>query len=48
MTESSYGLSLGFGVEVFAIYNNGIKINYAYREHEVLGNTHSYELALRF
>lgn len=48
MYRSDYGLSFGFGVDVFALYNKGIKINYAFREHMVLGNTHSYEVTLRF
>ncbi len=48
MYRNNYGLSLGLGVELFAIYNKGIKINYAFREHSVLGDTHSYEVALRF
>ena len=48
MDESPYGLSQGFGVELFLIYNEGILLNYAYRDHATLGDTHTYEIAMRF
>ncbi|MCF8242291.1 MAG: PorV/PorQ family protein [Melioribacteraceae bacterium] len=48
MDRSDYGLALGFGVDIHALYNEGIKLNYSFREHKVLGNTHSYEVAVRF
>lgn len=48
MKDSQYGMSLGFGIVTHLLYNTGLKIDYAYRDVGVLGNTHSYSIGVLF
>lgn len=48
MEESHYGFSFGAGFETFLLHNDGIKINYSFREHDVLGATHTYGIGIKF
>lgn len=48
MDESMYGLSFGFGLNVYFMGNNSVMLNYAFREHQVLGNTNTFEVAINF
>ncbi len=48
MNESDYGFSAGIGVLTYLLHNQGIQIDYAYRQHKTLGGTHSYGVSLFF
>ncbi len=48
MDKSLYGLSFGFGLKMFIMDNNSIRLNYAFREHKVLGDTQTYEITISF
>ena len=48
MTESQYGVSFGFGVNIKMFGNQSINFDYAYRTHEVLGNLNSYSIGYSF
>ena len=46
MDKSEYGTSFGFGVETFLLYNTGIKLEYAFRDHLILGGVNSFSIGL--
>lgn len=48
MNKSQYGLSFGAGFHSYLLYNQGWKINYGFRDHKILGATHSYEVSIFF
>lgn len=48
MDESNYGLSLGVGFETYLLHNQGIKLNYSFRQHKILGSTNSYGITVKF
>ncbi|MBC6949268.1 hypothetical protein DWB58_15180, partial [candidate division KSB1 bacterium] len=48
MTERQFGLSLGGGVELRMMNNIALKVDYAYRDVGILGQTHSYSFGVKF
>lgn len=48
MDESVYGLTLGGGVELRMMRNVAIKVDYAYRDIDILGQAHSYSFGVKF
>lgn len=48
MDSSDYGMSFGIGLTTYMLYNQGIKVEYSYRDHEILGDTHSYGINILF
>lgn len=48
MVNSEYGASFGFGVQTNLLLNRGLKIEYAYRDIGVLGNTNAISVGIRF
>ncbi|MCG3157702.1 MAG: hypothetical protein DKINENOH_04338 [bacterium] len=48
MDESIFGLTLGGGVELRMMHNLAVKVDYAFREADILGNTHSYSFGVKF
>ena len=48
MDESQYGLTLGLGMVKYLMNNIGLKIDYAFRDVGILGNTHSYSIGIMF
>ncbi|MDZ7269582.1 MAG: PorV/PorQ family protein [candidate division KSB1 bacterium] len=48
MDEPLFGLTLGGGVEWRMMHNLAVKVDYAFREVDLLGNTHSYSLGVKF
>ncbi len=48
MSESEYGLTFGGGVHLRMMNNLGIKVDYAFRNMGILGNTHCYTVGVLF
>ncbi|MDZ7260656.1 MAG: PorV/PorQ family protein [candidate division KSB1 bacterium] len=48
MVDSEYGLTFGFGLLLYVMNNNALKLDYAFRDIGVLGKMHSYTLSLTF
>lgn len=48
MDQSDYGLSLGFGVLLKMFGNQSVKFDYAYRDHNILGNINSFSVGFIF
>ncbi len=48
MVDSQYGLSLGFGLKLNFLNNKALIIDYAFRDLETLGGTHSYSIGFVF
>ena len=48
MKEAEYGPSLGFGIVTYLLYNTGLRVEYAYRDIGILGNSHSYSISVLF
>lgn len=48
MDESEYGLTLGAGVNLTLLHNNNIKMDFAYKEVGIFGNTMTYSIGLTF
>jgi len=48
MKDSQYGLTLGFGLEIFYLNNNAILFDYAFKDTGILGGMHAYTLGLSF
>lgn len=48
MDRSEFGLSFGFGVETFLLYNTRLRIEYAVRDHAILGSTESFSIGFSF
>ncbi|MDZ7289744.1 MAG: PorV/PorQ family protein [candidate division KSB1 bacterium] len=48
MNQSEFGPTFGGGMELFMMNNLAVKVDYAYREVGILGQTHSYSVAVRF
>jgi hypothetical protein len=46
--DSEFGPSLGGGIEWRMMNNRALKVEYAYRDVGILGNTHAYSLAVKF
>jgi len=48
MDESVYGLTFGGGMKINMLGNTAIKVDYAYRDMDVLGNIHVYTFGINF
>ncbi len=48
MPNSEYGLSLGGGILKYILNNKGIKLDYAFRDIGILGNTHNFSVGMIF
>ncbi len=48
MYKSQFGLTFGFGTEIFIMNNRNIKIEYGFREHQLLGNLNCFSVGLSF
>lgn len=48
LEDSDFGLTLGFGVVINKLGNNAIKVDYAFRDHSVLGSIQSYTVGIEF
>jgi len=46
--NSEYGLSLGGGILKYILNNKGIKLDYAFRDIGILGNTHNFSVGMIF
>ena len=48
MDETEFGLTAGGGLELFAMGNRSVKVDYAFKEAGIMGRTHAYTLGLTF
>jgi hypothetical protein len=48
MPNSEYGLSLGGGIVKYILNNKGIKLDYAFRDVGILGDTHNFSVGIIF
>lgn len=48
MDESIYGLTFGGGIQINMLGNTALKIDYAFRDMDVLGNIHVYTFGITF
>jgi len=48
MVDTEFGMTVGGGIELFAMGNRSVKIDYAFKEAGILGRTHAYTLGLTF
>ncbi|MBN2281127.1 MAG: PorV/PorQ family protein [Candidatus Marinimicrobia bacterium] len=48
MDESVYGLTFGGGIKINMLGNTALKIDYAYKDMDVLGNIHVYTFGINF
>lgn len=48
MVDSEYGPTFGFGAKIKYLHNRALKVDYAFRDHGLLGNMHTYSMSLVF